>query len=60
MLKHFFHCPYCWEKISMLLDTSVINQTYVEDGEIRCNPIEIRARFSDKGLMKFQALDIEQ
>ena len=41
MEEHFFQCPYCWEQISMLVDTSVQQQTYVEDCEVCCNPIEI-------------------
>ena len=40
MLEHFFQCPYCWEEVSMLLDPSQ-NQTYIEDCEVCCNPIEI-------------------
>ena len=39
--EYFFMCPYCWQEISMLLDTSVTHQTYIEDCEICCNPIEI-------------------
>ena len=41
MEEHFFQCPYCWEQISMLVDTSVQQQIYVEDCEVCCNPIEI-------------------
>lgn len=41
MLEHFFTCPYCAEQISVLLDPSVQNQTYVEDCEVCCNPIRI-------------------
>jgi hypothetical protein len=32
--EHFFTCPYCWEKISMLLDLTGGGQTYVEDCEV--------------------------
>lgn len=53
MEEHFFQCPYCWESISMLLDTSVDAQTYVEDCEICCNPIEIHAEFEDTELIVF-------
>lgn len=60
MLEHFFQCPYCWEEISMLLDSSVIDQTYVEDCEVCCNPIGVTARFLDNELVGFEALDIEQ
>jgi hypothetical protein len=40
-MEHFFSCPYCWEEISMVLDTSVRSQTYVEDCEVCCHPIEV-------------------
>ena len=60
MFEHFFQCPYCWEEISMLLDTSISNQTYVEDCEVCCNPIEINPQFQDNELVGFEARDIEQ
>ncbi|SDR70368.1 Cysteine-rich CPXCG [Gillisia sp. Hel1_33_143] len=60
MLEHFFQCPYCWEDISMLLDTSVTRQTYVEDCEICCNPIEISVSFSDNELTGFEVNNLEQ
>ncbi len=41
MIEHFFICPYCFSQISMLLDTSVSQQSYVEDCEVCCNPIEL-------------------
>jgi hypothetical protein len=42
MIEHFFYCPYCLAQISMLLDTSVAEQAYVEDCEVCCNPIQLR------------------
>lgn len=51
MEEHFFQCPYCWEEISMLFDTSVRNQTYIEDCEICCNPIEVNPIFENGELM---------
>lgn len=41
MIEHFFMCPYCLSQISMLLDTSISKQAYVEDCEVCCNPIRI-------------------
>jgi len=55
MLEHFFQCPYCWEHISMLLDPSVDRQTYVEDCEVCCNPIEIQVNFEGEELTQFEA-----
>ena len=60
MYEHFFQCPYCWEEISFLLDSSVPQQTYVEDCEVCCNPIEITPEFQDQELIGFEALDVEQ
>jgi transcription elongation factor Elf1 len=40
-VERFFKCPYCGERISMVLDTSVDQQTYIEDCEVCCRPIEV-------------------
>jgi hypothetical protein len=60
MREHFFQCPYCWEEISMLLDTSTPAETYVEDCEVCCNPIEITIQFQEQELLSFDARSIEQ
>lgn len=44
----------------MLLDPSVRNQTYVEDCEICCNPIELYVRFEQEELIEFEARSLEQ
>ncbi len=59
MEEHHFTCPYCWETISMLLDSSVIHQIYVEDCEVCCNPIQINVTFVNLELTGFQATSIE-
>lgn len=60
MYEHFFQCPQCWEDISMLMDTSISRQVYIEDCEICCNPIEIRVQFEDGQLQNFEAQGIDQ
>lgn len=60
MIEHFFQCPYCWEEISMLLDASISKQTYVEDCEVCCNPIEVSTRFHNNELVSFHSMNIEQ
>ena len=60
MIEHFFKCPYCWETISMLLDNSISKQTYVEDCEVCCNPIQVTLQFRNTELTSFQAVNIEQ
>jgi len=60
MIEHHFQCPYCWQKISMLLDTSVGDQTYIEDCEVCCNPMQVRVVFLNEELIDFEADSIQQ
>lgn len=60
MEEHFFQCPYCWKNISMLLDSSVSEQTFIEDCEICCNPIEVKVLFQNDRLIQFEIQPIEQ
>lgn len=60
MEEHFFTCPYCWEEISMLIDYSVSKQTYIEDCEICCNPIQLIITIQNNEIISFQAESIEQ
>jgi transcription elongation factor Elf1 len=54
-MEHFFTCPYCWQTISMVLDMSVPVQTYVEDCEVCCQPIEVSYQVEDEALLEFEA-----
>jgi transcription elongation factor Elf1 len=58
-VEHSFTCPYCGEEISMVLDLSVRHQTYVEDCEVCCNPIEISYTVEDDALADFSAKTLE-
>jgi hypothetical protein len=58
-VEHSFTCPYCGEEISMVLDLSVHRQTYVEDCEVCCNPIEISYTVQDDALASFEAKMLE-
>jgi len=55
MLEHFFHCPHCLQEISMLLDISIDKQTYVEDCEVCCNPLQIHLEIEEGELLYFEA-----
>ena len=58
-MEYFFSCPYCWEEISVVLDTSVRSQTYVEDCEVCCHPIELRYTGEDGEVTGFEAKVLE-
>ena len=51
--EHFFTCPYCWSRISMVLDASQ-SQSYIEDCEGCCNPIQIHYEVQDDEIVGFQ------
>jgi len=58
-MEHRFDCPYCGEEISMVLDLSVRRQSYVEDCEVCCNPIEISYSVEDDSISSFSAKTLE-
>jgi transcription elongation factor Elf1 len=58
-MEHSFTCPFCGEEISMVLDLSGRRQTYVEDCEVCCNPLEITYTVEDDALIHFEAKRLE-
>jgi len=57
MIEHFFTCPHCWQQISMLIDNSISEESFIEDCEVCCNPLELNVEFNDKELSSF---DVKQ
>jgi hypothetical protein len=58
-MEHFFTCPYCRQRISMVLDTSVKGQTFIEDCEVCCQPIQVRYAVEDDDVSEFEATVLE-
>jgi len=58
--EHFFTCPYCWQEVSMVLDLSVSDQTYIEDCEVCCRPIRIWYTVQDEEIADFTADSIDE
>ncbi len=54
-IEHFFTCPYCGEEISFVLDLSAGSQSYIEDCEVCCRPIEIHYEVEGDELSNFSA-----
>jgi transcription elongation factor Elf1 len=55
VIEHAFTCPYCWESITMLLDLTVADQSYVEDCEVCCNPISLHFHAEQGEIVAFDA-----
>lgn len=43
----------------MVLDSSVKNQTFIEDCEVCCHPIEVHYQLEDGAVSAFEARSIE-
>ena len=56
LLESDIDCPYCGETISILVDKSIEEQSYIEDCQVCCRPIVIRLKVSSEGDCHIQAL----
>ena len=45
----FVDCPYCGERIEIVVDTSADEGDYVEDCEVCCRPLVIALTTDDSG-----------
>ncbi|MEP5766038.1 MAG: CPXCG motif-containing cysteine-rich protein [Halieaceae bacterium] len=43
------HCPYCGESIEVLIDCSVEEQSYIEDCQVCCRPIDFQVTVDASG-----------
>jgi len=48
-------CPHCWETISVLIDPSAEEQTYIEDCSVCCRPIRIHVVTRGNRIVSFDA-----
>lgn len=47
--SHLIDCPYCGESIELLIDASAGDQSYIEDCQVCCKPINIGVLFDEEG-----------
>lgn len=52
----FLDCPYCGEPISVLVDCSNDQQTYVEDCQVCCRPMVLQVAVDEQGCPQVYAL----
>jgi macrodomain Ter protein organizer (MatP/YcbG family) len=46
-------CPYCGEPITVLIDTSCAEQSYIEDCEVCCQPMTVNVWIDESGEVSF-------
>ena len=49
-------CPYCGERIEIVLDRSVKSQNYIEDCEVCCRPMKISVERCEDGTVSVDAI----
>ncbi|MGB5624534.1 MAG: CPXCG motif-containing cysteine-rich protein [Woeseiaceae bacterium] len=49
------HCPYCGESIDILIDQSVPQQSYIEDCQVCCRPINFSVLVEPDGEIELRA-----
>ena len=49
------HCPFCGEAITIIVDTSANSQSYVEDCQVCCQPMQIDIEVADGELLAVTA-----
>jgi hypothetical protein len=42
-------CPYCWEPLTLLVDSSDLGVDYVEDCQVCCRPMVVTANVDADG-----------
>lgn len=57
LVEKLIACPYCGESISMLLDLSAGSQSYIEDCQVCCRPMNISFEVDDDGQLTVTAED---
>ena len=55
ILEKSISCPYCGEAISVLADTSLPQQNYVEDCQVCCRPIVLDVCTDNDGAVAIHA-----
>ncbi len=51
----FFTCPYCGQQISMVFEELYGSQSYIEDCQVCCNPIEVTYDIEEGRITNIQA-----
>lgn len=59
-IEKFFICPFCGAQISMVLDLSAGPQSYIEDCEVCCRPLEISYETGGSDNVSLEVTAVEQ
>ena len=60
MIEHYFNCPHCWQNQLKIIDPSVREQSFIEDCEVCCNPLEFNLRVENNVIEIFSVDSLDQ
>ena len=60
MIEYYFDCPHCWENQLKMIDPSVETQSFIEDCEVCCNPLEFDLIVLENCVESFSVIQIDQ
>ena len=60
MIEHYFNCPHCWKNQLKIIDPTIETQSFIEDCEVCCNPLEFNLRIINNQIESFSAAPIGQ
>lgn len=49
LLEEPIYCPYCGERLLILIDPSMAHQHYIEDCQVCCRPIDLDVVLDPQG-----------
>ncbi|MCG8477291.1 MAG: CPXCG motif-containing cysteine-rich protein [Cytophagales bacterium] len=60
MEEYFYKCPCCWQQVSILVDKSVEKQSFVEDCELCCRPLQFDIEVKSGKISAFEAKSLDE
>lgn len=54
------YCPYCGESIQVLVDESIPEQSYIEDCQVCCRPINLSVAVDSDGGVEIRATNDDE
>lgn len=60
MIEHYFNCPHCWQNQLKIIDPSLGEQSFIEDCEVCCNPLEFNLSVENNFIESFSVDSLDQ
>ena len=60
MIEYYFDCPHCLVIQLKLIDSSINNQSFIEDCEVCCNPLDFNLSIQNNNIVSFSVIPIGQ